>query len=219
VIPHSACRTPHSAHRGSVVGVVLAAGSSSRLGRTKQLLPLGGRPLLARTLDNAARSSLDAIVVVLGHDAQAIQSQVDFPAANARVVVNERYREGQSTSLHAGLAALPPDAAAALFILGDQPLLGPAVFDAILDAYARTGGPIVQPVYGGRRGNPVLFDRALWPELAQVTGDQGARGVLRAHQAEVVEVPIEGEYYTDDIDTEEDYQRLLARYARESAAE
>jgi len=194
---------------------VLAAGSSSRLGRPKQLLPLGGRPLLARTLDNAARSSLDGIVVVLGHDAEAIQSKVDFAAASARVVVNERYREGQSTSLHAGLAALPPDATAALFILGDQPLLGPAVFDAILDAYARTGGPIVQPVYDGRRGNPVLFDRALWPELAQVTGDQGARGVLRAHQSEVVAVPIEGEHYTDDIDTEEDYQRLLARFARE----
>src|SRR5207249_9730689 len=124
--------------------------------------------LLARTLDNAAHSSLDGIVVVLGYDAAAIQSRVDFAAAKARVVVNERYREGQSTSLHAGLAALPPDAAAALFIFGDQPLLGPAVFDAILVAYARTGGQIEQPVYDGRRCNPVLFARALWPQLAQV---------------------------------------------------
>ena len=202
---------------GPVVGVILAAGSSSRLGRPKQLVPLGGRPALAHTLDNVARSRVDEIVVVLGHEAAAIQERVDFGAARARVVVNERYREGQSTSLRSGLAALPPDAVAALFILGDQPLVGPTILDAILDAYRAGGGPIVMPAYDGRRGNPVLFARTLWPELARVTGDQGARGVLQAHRDKVVEVPVAGTGYTDDLDTLEDYEWLRARFVSGAA--
>jgi molybdenum cofactor cytidylyltransferase len=196
---------------GPVVGVILAAGSSSRLGRPKQLLPLGDRPVLAHTVANAVASSLDGLIVVLGHEAATIQTQVDF--GPARVVRNDTYREGQSTSLRAGLAALPPDTAAALFILGDQPLIGPAILDALIAAYRRTGAPIVMPTYDGQRGNPVLIARALLPELATITGDQGARGVIRAHAAEVHDVPIPGPPPTDDLDTQEDYDRLLARYA------
>ena len=202
---------------GPVVGVILAAGSSSRLGRPKQLVPLGGRPALAHTLDNVARSRVDGIVVVLGHEAAAIQERVDFGAARARVVVNECYREGQSTSLRSGLAALPPDAVAALFILGDQPLVGPTILDAILDAYRAGGGPIVMPAYDGRRGNPVLFARTLWPELARVTGDQGARGDVETHSDKVVGVRVAGTGYTDDLDTLEDYERLRARFVSGAA--
>jgi molybdenum cofactor cytidylyltransferase len=196
---------------GPIYAVILAAGSSSRLGRPKQLLPLGDRPVLAHTLANALAASLDGVIVVLGHAADTIQAQIDF--GPARVVQNDRYAEGQSTSLHTGIAALPPDTAAALFILGDQPLIGPAVHDALLDAYRRTNAPIVQPSYDGQRGTPVLIASALFPELLAVTGDQGARNVIRAHAAEVVAVPIPGATPTDDLDTEDDYQRLLARYA------
>ena len=194
-----------------IYAVILAAGSSSRLGRPKQLLPLGDRPVLAHTVANAAASSLDDLIVVLGHEVATIQSRVDF--GPARIVLNDAYREGQSTSLRAGLAALPPETAAALFILGDQPLIGPTILDALIAAYRHTGAPIVMPTYDGQRGNPVLIARALFPELADITGDQGARGVIRAHAAEVHDVPIAGPPPTDDLDTQEDYDRLLARYA------
>lgn len=197
---------------GRVYGVVLAAGSSSRLGRPKQLLPLGGRPLLAHTLAHARDSLLDGVYVVLGHEARAIERQVEPAALGARVVVNDRHGEGQSTSLHAGLAALPRDAAAAVFILGDQPLVGPDVLDALVATYRATGGPIVQPVYAGRRGNPVLFDRALWSELLTIEGDQGARGVLRAHADLVREAPVPDIPYPADVDTPADYERLRARF-------
>lgn len=194
-----------------IVGVILAGGSSSRLGRPKQLLPLGDRPVLAHTLAGALAADLDGVVVVLGHEAAAAQERIDF--AGVRVVVNPDYRDGQSTSLRAGVAALPPDADAALFILGDQPLIGPTVHNALIAARRATGAPIVMPTYEGERGNPVLIASDLFPELARVTGDQGARGVIRAHRDAVHEVPIPGPPPTDDLDTEEDYVRLQARYA------
>jgi molybdenum cofactor cytidylyltransferase len=197
--------------RGPIVGVILAGGSSSRLGRPKQLLPLGDRPVLAHTLAHARAAALDKVIVVLGHEAATAQERIDF--TGAQVVVNPDYREGQSTSLRAGLAALPPDTDAALFILGDQPLIGAAVHDALIAARRATGAPIVMLTYAGVRGNPVLIASELFPELAQVTGDQGARGVIRAHKDAVHEVPIPGPPLTDDLDTEEDYARLLARYA------
>ncbi len=203
--------TERGASSGPIVGVILAAGSSSRLGRPKQLLPLGDRPVLVHTLANACAAALDGVIVVLGHEAATIQRRIDFGAA--RVVLNADYRAGQSTSLRAGLAALPPDADAALFILGDQPLLGPALLDALIAARRASAAPIVMPTYRGQRGNPVLIASDLFPELARITGDRGARGVIHAHAAEIHEVPIAGDPPTDDLDTQEDYDRLLARYA------
>ena len=197
--------------RGPIVGVILAGGSSSRLGRPKQLLSLGERPVLAHTLAHALAADLDGVIVVLGYEATTVQARIDF--AGAQVVINDDYREGQSTSLRAGLAALPPDADAALFILGDQPLIGATVHDALIAARRATGAPIVMPTYEGVRGNPVLIASALFPELAGVTGDQGARGVIRAHKDAVHEVPIPGPPPTDDLDTEEDYAQLQVRYA------
>jgi len=202
---------PRGQAGGAVYGVILAGGASLRLGRPKQLLPLGERPVLAHTVGNALRSTLDDVIVVLGHEAAAIQAHIDFGLA--RVIVNDRYHEGQSTSLVAGLGALPPDAGAALFILGDQPLIGPAVLDALVAAYRQTASPIIMPTYEGRRGNPVLFRRSLFPALARITGDQGARGVIAAHTQDVLTIPIADPPPTDDLDTQADYERLLARYA------
>lgn len=196
---------------GPIIGVILAAGSSSRLGRPKQLLSLGDRTVLAHTLANASAATLDGLIVVLGHEAATIQERIDF--GTARIVINDDYREGQSTSLRAGLAALPPDTDAALFILGDQPLIGPAVLDALIAARRATAAPIVMPTYDGQRGNPVLIARNLFPELATVAGDQGARSVIRAHSAAVHEVAILGPPPTDDLDTQEDYDHLLVHYA------
>ncbi len=191
-----------------IAGVVLAAGASSRLGRPKQLLPFRGRPLLEHTLALVAGLDLDEVVVVLGGSAEAILEQVALHGA--RPVINPDYAAGQSTSLKAGLAAVEDRADAAVFILGDQPLLPPAVVPALIERYRAGGGPIVIPSYGGTRGNPVLFDRVVFPLLHGLTGDQGARPILRARPNLVVEVPIDAAAPPADIDTWDDYRAVLA---------
>lgn len=190
--------------------MILAAGQSSRLGRPKQLLDLDGQPLLTHVLRNAAASDLDEVVLVLGHRAAEIAGAVG--AWGQRTVVNPDFAAGQSTSLRTGLGALDPRAEAVLFLLGDQPRVTPEIINALLAAYRATGRAIVQPLYGGQPGNPVLFARPLFPELAAVTGDQGARAIVRAHAADVGRVSVSGGPPPRDVDTAADYAALLREW-------
>ena len=132
-----------------------------------------------------------------------------FPEQSAFTVVhNAAWQAGLSTSVKAGLGALSEGVQAALFLLADQPAVTPAIVQALVQRYYETAAPVVVPTYGGRRGNPTLFDRRLWPELMTVTGDQGGRAVIERYrdQAAFVEV---GEAAALDVDTPDDYRRLL----------
>src|SRR5687768_483328 len=140
-----------------VSGIILAAGRSSRLGRPKQLLDLGGVPVLAHVLDNARAAGLDEVVLVLGHEAERIAAAVAARLDGVRVVVNPDFARGQSTSLHAGLRAVAAESAAAIVLLGDQPQVGPDVIGALVAAYRQTTSPVVLPSYGGTPANPVLL--------------------------------------------------------------
>ncbi|MGI8857409.1 MAG: nucleotidyltransferase family protein [Thermomicrobiales bacterium] len=193
---------------GTVAAVVLAAGSSSRLGQPKQLAPIAGRPALAYTLDALRASDVRRIFVVLGHTADAVSAALDL--TDVTVVRNEEYAEGQSTSVRAGIKALPDDVGAALMVVGDQPMLSPAVVNAIVAVFNETGGPFIVPVYAGEWGNPVLLARATWPLLDGLKGDTGARPILRKHMDMVLEVPVDGPLL-DDIDTPDDYARIRER--------
>ncbi len=193
---------------GTVAAVVLAAGASTRLGQSKQLAPIAGRPALAYTLGALRASSVHRIVLVLGHNADAVAAALDL--TDITVVRNDAYAEGQSTSVLAGVKSLGDDVVAALMVVGDQPMLSPTVVNAILHAYDQTGGPFIVPIYDGEWGNPVLLARATWPLLDNLKGDTGARPVLRKHMDMVLEVPVPGSLL-DDIDTPEDYARLRAR--------
>ncbi|MGH2533045.1 MAG: nucleotidyltransferase family protein [Thermomicrobiales bacterium] len=196
-----------------ISGVVLAAGGSSRLGRLKQLLDLGGQPLLAHVLQNAIASDLDEVVLVLGHEAARIANEVG--EWGQRVVINLNYAEGQSTSVRLGLSSIDPAAEAVLFLLGDQPHVGPEIINALIQRFRESGARIVQPVYGATRGNPVLFARELFPALAMIRGDKGARDLLQTHRAEIVTVPVSDGPPPLDIDTDDDYQQLLAAWRSE----
>jgi len=189
-----------------IVGVVLAAGRSTRLGRPKQLLPYRGRPLLEWALVAMAASTADEIVVVLGHDTERIQAEVDLDGA--RVVYNARYAEGLSTSLQTGLAALGEDVMAAVLTVGDQPLVDAGIIDALIALHRQTGAPIIATDYGAYQGTPLLLQRSLWPLAAHVHGDQGARALLRAYPDAIATVPVPPALAAD-VDTWEDYTKLL----------
>lgn len=194
---------------GRVGAVVLAAGASERFGATKQLLPWDGGTLLSHGVDVALASQAGPVVVVLGHQADACQAAVgDRPV---QVVINPDWSQGQSSSVKAGLAALPSNLNAVLFLLADQPGITPAVINNLIARHRTTLAPVVWPEYEGRRGNPVLFDRATFPELMRLFGDTGGRPVLRTHAEQAERVPVSDPGILFDIDTPGDYVKSMGR--------
>lgn len=191
----------------SVTGIILAAGEGSRMGRTKQLLPFRGKTILECVVDSAQASTLHRVIVVLGHQANLLKPLLERKAVEA--VVNTRYREGQSSSLKAGLRALSEEADAVLFLLGDQPLITPVLIDLILAAYQSSGSPIVMPVCDGKRGNPVLFSRETFAGIQALSEECGARRLFQEYATRLQAVQVDDPAIHFDIDTEEDYRRLL----------
>ena len=160
-----------------IAGVVLAAGLARRFGSQKLVEAIDGVPLVRRTVEALLGSSLGEIVVVLGSDARAVGAAI--AGLPVRVVTNPDYAHGMSTSVRAGVGATTPRAEAVLIALGDQPGVGAAIVDRLVERYRAGGAAIVAPIYrGGVRGNPVLFDRSVFEELRAVTGDEGARSVI-----------------------------------------
>ncbi len=192
--------------KGRVSAVILAAGASTRMGRAKQLLPLGGATLLARAIENVRAASLDEIVLVLGAEAEAIQPHLS--PSLTQIVVNQAYRQGMASSLRLGLSHVDASSDAALIVLGDQPFLQPQTLSHIMDGYFKTRAPIVIPSYQGKRGNPVLLDRSVFFEVMALEGDTGCRAIFPNHLDEILKVEVEDPGILLDIDTQEDYERL-----------
>jgi molybdenum cofactor cytidylyltransferase len=195
-------------------GIILAAGASTRMGRPKQLLRLGGRCMLQHVLDAAAASCLDEIIVVLGHRAEEIRKALDLPAGRAvRIMLSVDYAQGRSASLRAGLRAASPRASAAAVLLGDQPTVTSELIDRMAREYLNSGSAIARPVYcgpGGGRvpGHPVFLARRIWPWADKLKGDEGAGALISAHHEWVLEIPIPGEPPAD-IDSRADYEKIL----------
>lgn len=193
-----------------IAAVILAAGAARRMGTLKQLLPLAGRPLVWHAASAACRSGADDVIVVAGARGESVAAAV--AGLPVRLAINPRWREGQASSLRAGLAAVRPETTAVVFMLADQPLVTPALVDALIAAY-RGGGTIVAPTAGGRRGNPVLFDLARWRQgLTALAGDAGARGILAACPDEVTAVPVADARVFLDVDTPADYEEIIRVY-------
>lgn len=193
--------------------MLLAAGRSSRMGEGahKLLLPLDGHPLVARAVEAACASRADAVVVVLGHRAEAVRAAL--PAGRYEAVVNADHATGMASSLVRGLAALRAaagDRLAGIVVgLADQPLVPPALFDAVIGEGLAHPGAIVSASYAGQRGTPVWFPAALFAELAAITGDEGGRSVIARHpdQLHLVEWPDARAGL--DVDRPEDFALLV----------
>ena len=179
------------------------------MGRPKLLLELGGRALIRRAVEQAEQSRADEVVVVVGPNRH--EMELTLADTNARLVENPDHMTGMASSLRAGVGALASEVEAAVVLLGDQPFQGSEVIDRLIEAYRASGSPIVVPLYAGRRGNPVLFDRLLFGELLEQEGDQGGREVIAADPARVTPVAFESADPQRDLDTWDDY--LAARAA------
>jgi xanthine dehydrogenase accessory factor len=201
--------TPDAPVRARASGIVLAAGTASRMGGLKALLPLGDRCLLQHVVDAALASCLDEVIVVLGHRADEVRSVLAIPeGGRARVVVNADFAAGQSASLRCGLRAASPASETAAVLLGDQPTVSAARIDRVAAAFFASQRPAARPVFpeaGGAPGHPVFLARRLWPLLEAETGDRGARELLAAHPDWLTAVPESGAP-PPDLDTPDDYE-------------
>jgi molybdenum cofactor cytidylyltransferase len=152
------------------------------------------------------QADLDPVIVVLGHEAQRVADALDDLAVH--FVQNPGFKEGQSRALVCGVRAMPETVEGAVIGVGDQPLLRSDTILALMAEYRDARAPLVVPRYGGKRGNPVLFDRRYFPELLQVEGDQGGRQVLARHGDDIIWVDIADPRQAVDLDTLEDFERL-----------
>jgi CTP:molybdopterin cytidylyltransferase MocA/ADP-ribose pyrophosphatase YjhB (NUDIX family) len=190
----------------NVTAIVLAAGTSSRMGQPKQLLPFEGKSLVRRAAEAAIGSKARQTLVVTG----AASPQVDAELAGLAVMLvhNDAYAEGMSTSLKAGLRAVRPEVDAVVVLLADQPFISSEIIDGLIDLHALTEAKIVRPRYGGEPGNPVLWDQSLFRELMEQTGDQGGRALLQEYRDEVVWLDLPDARLQTDVDTPEAYANL-----------
>jgi molybdenum cofactor cytidylyltransferase len=188
-----------------IAAVVLAAGLSRRMGRSKLLLDLGGAPVIRRTVEEVLAARLDELVVVVGPASGDIEAAL--AGLPVRFVVNPAPEAGQAGSVVAGIDALADRAEAALVALGDQPTLPRDVIPALLTSYRSTGAAIVAPLYQDGRGNPVLFAAPVFAELRALSGDEGARRVIDRDPGRVALVRFDRPM-PPDLDTPQDYEGL-----------
>ncbi len=198
----------------SVAAIVLAAGRSTRMGGPNKLLEtISGKPLVRIAAEQALSSRASPVVVVSGHERARVEAAL--AGLDVRLVHNPDYAQGLSTSVKAGLAALPPESEAAIVCLGDMPQVTSALIDRLIAAFdPERNALVVLPTFSGKRGNPVLWSRRFFPELIALEGDVGARHLIGAYPEVVTEVPVENAAAMVDIDTPDALRAAKAEMER-----
>jgi len=189
-------------------GVILGAGGSKRMGHPKQLINWQGVPFITQVAINALEAGLKPLLIVTGADQDIIEEALKHLPVH--FVHNPNWAAGMSSSMQAGLRALPQNCDSVMFLLSDQPQISPLLIRQLLERYARNQGQITAPMVGGQHGNPVLFGRATFNSLKQVQGDQGGRAVFS--QFEVDWLPWMDDRILMDVDKAGDEQALREAY-------
>jgi molybdenum cofactor cytidylyltransferase len=209
-----------------IAGLILAAGRSVRMGRPKIGLDVGGRAMLTHVTDAALAGALGDIVVVLGGaNASGSDAMLRLPAdaraaiaalgrtEGVRIVQNPDAATGQASSLRAGLRAMRAEADAVVVLLADQPTIRPDAIRAVVEAFDPAAEPVIQASYGGVPSHPTLLGRSIWHDAAELTGDEGARGLIAQHPGWRRLVEVGGEAPMD-VDTPEDLGMLRSKLSR-----
>lgn len=198
------------------VGVLLAAGSSRRMGRLKQLLPFGDHAVLEQGVFNYRAAGVGATVVVLGHAPGVIRAALPdlFASDDVRSIVNDRHEEGMFSSVQCGVAAASHGGYdAALLSLVDQPFIPPSVYTVVLDAHATTGALVTIPTFDGRRGHPVALSSAVYDAiLSPDDPSTNLREIIRAHEEDTHVVPVNASEILRDMDLPAEYADELRRW-------
>ena len=197
-----------------LAAIVLAAGRSTRMGGSnKMLAQIGGRALVRIAVEEALASRARPVIVVTGHEGERVAAAL--AGLDVTLVHNPDYAGGLSTSLKAGITAVPPQADGAIICLGDMPQVDAALIDRLLAAYdPEKNALVVIPVIDGNRGNPVVWSRRFFPELAALDGDIGARHLIASYQEAVAEVPVTGTAALTDVDTPDALRAAKAEMER-----
>lgn len=194
-----------------IPAIVLAAGKSTRMGRPKATLPLAAETFLSRIVRTFHHAGVDDVVVVVGHEAQAIMASLSHAGVSARFVLNPDYESGQFSSLLKGLDAVDTaEVSGALVTLVDVPLVTAATVRAVIERYQRTHAPIVRPTRGLEHGHPVLIERSIFGEIRAADPPGGAKPVIRAYASPAGDFDVADEGAFLDIDTPEVYERVIA---------
>lgn len=194
-----------------ISAVILAAGQSKRMGRSKQLLGAGGKTLLQSALDSALQADVNEVILVLGHEAERILRET--VTRGAKVVINPDFAGGMMTSIRKGLEVLDQKSEAFFIVLGDQPEIGPDIYNRLIREFRRAhpSKSILLPTHHGKRGHPALFSTKYLAEGFDIKGDTGFREIVQRHPDEVLFVEVDTASILMDIDTPEDYQEYLQK--------
>lgn len=187
--------------------VILAAGSSTRIGKPKQLLRFRGKTMLEHAISAALDAGIVTPVVVIGAAADIILAEVPL-LRYCRVLHNEEFKKGQATSLRTGVSYVQGSCDAAIFMLVDQPLVDSALVLELLHEYAKLNPDVLYPVYENQRGNPVVINARLFPRLINITGDEGARRLFTDPSLHIHAHEVDTRAVVTDIDTWQDYTSL-----------
>jgi len=196
-----------------VAGIVLAAGQSTRMGRNKLLLDIGGEPLVRRSVQHALSARLSPVLVVVGFEADHVQGAL--AGLSYEAVLNPEFERGINRSVQRGVARVPPDCAAAVVTLADMPFVSSTMIAWVVNRYRETHPPLVISLYGDVQAPPTLYERSVFAEFGEDAGEGCGKRVVRRHRerAAVVQWPIEA---LADIDRPEDYATLEARVTEAS---
>ena len=193
-----------------ISGIILAAGLSTRMGEPKQLLPFRDSTIIETVIDNLLGSKLSEVIVVVGHEADKIQTRIQHKPV--KIVFNPDYQEGMLTSAQYGVGSISASADAFAMTLVDLPLITPDLVDMVIDAYVQAEGGIAVPSYNYRRGHPVIFDRRYADDILGLDGNSGGvRSLYKKYADDIHYVTVDTDRVLTDIDYRKDYEEALQK--------
>ena len=201
-----------------ISGIVLAAGSSQRIGTPKALLKIGEKTFLQHIVEIVHSARIIDVVIVLGAEAEEIQKTIIW--FDGKVVINNDWQKGQLSSIITGLNALdltksePEEIHGAIICPADHPLLTQSLLVDLLQGYWLSKKRIIIPIHRGKRGHPIIFDRELFDDIRNAPIDIGARAVVRNHEQDIQEVDVNDEGVLINIDSPDDYKKYIQNYGK-----